>query len=128
MRARLHSRGGSITLSPYRPTESVLLEDYESSAPAQDFTTKRPPCRIDPMRPLPTRTGLPRLDLTSWEKGFADGFNGQVWWPGPGTEPLSYSSGYTEAQADPDPKAELTASSGKYSEAIERSQGFDLGK
>jgi hypothetical protein len=60
------------------------------------------------MKPLPTRTGLPRLDRTSWEKGFADGFRGDVWWPGPGTEPLSYAAGYTEAQAEPDPKAELT--------------------
>jgi hypothetical protein len=59
------------------------------------------------MRSLPTRTGLPQLDRTSWEKGFADGFHGRVWWPGSGTEPLSYSSGYTEAQAEPDPQAEL---------------------
>jgi len=59
------------------------------------------------MRSLPTRTGLPQLDRTSWEKGFADGFHGHVWWPGPGTEPLSYSSGYTEAQTEPDAKAEL---------------------
>jgi hypothetical protein len=58
------------------------------------------------MSRLPTKTGLPRLDQTSWEKGFADGFRGQVWWPGPGTEPLSYSSGYTQAQSERAPKAE----------------------
>jgi hypothetical protein len=55
------------------------------------------------MRPLPTTTGLPRLDRASWEKGFSDGFRGHKWWPGPGTEPLSYSSGYTAAQ---EPRAE----------------------
>jgi hypothetical protein len=75
----------------------------------QTFTNERPPGPIEPMRRLPTRTGLPRLDRASWEKGFADGFHGQVWWPGPGTEPLSYSSGYTEAQAEPDPNAEFEA-------------------
>jgi hypothetical protein len=55
------------------------------------------------MRPLPTKTGLPRLDRASWEKGFSDGFRGLVWWPGAGIEPLSYSTGYTEAQAERDP-------------------------
>jgi hypothetical protein len=54
------------------------------------------------MRPLPTKTGLPRLDPTSWEKGFSDGFRGSVWWPGTGIEPLSYAAGYTEAQAGRD--------------------------
>jgi hypothetical protein len=49
------------------------------------------------MRPLPTKTGLPRLDRESWDKGFSDGFRGHKWWPGPGTEPLSYASGYTAA-------------------------------
>jgi hypothetical protein len=53
-----------------------------------------------PVKPLPTKTGLLRLDRPSWEKGFSDGFRDQVWWPGPGIEPLSYSSGYTEAQAE----------------------------
>jgi hypothetical protein len=57
------------------------------------------------MKPLPTNTGLPRLDLPSWEKGFSDGFHGRVWWPGPGIEPLSYASGYTQAQAE-DPRPE----------------------
>jgi hypothetical protein len=38
------------------------------------------------MRPTPTNTGLPHLDVASWEKGFADGFRGRVWWPGPGAE------------------------------------------
>jgi hypothetical protein len=52
------------------------------------------------MKPVPSKTGLPQLDRASWEKGFSDGFRGHVWWPGPGTEPLSYSSGYTEAQAE----------------------------
>ena len=51
------------------------------------------------MKPLP-KTGLPRLDRPSWDKGFADGFRGEVWWPGSGTEPLSYASGYTEAQTE----------------------------
>jgi hypothetical protein len=51
------------------------------------------------MKPLP-KTGLPSLDQPSWDKGFADGFRGNVWWPGPGTEPLSYASGYTEAQVE----------------------------
>ena len=52
------------------------------------------------MKSLPTKPGLPRLDRPSWDKGFADGLRGLVWWPGPGTEPLSYASGYTEAQAE----------------------------
>jgi hypothetical protein len=26
------------------------------------------------MKPLPTKTGLLRLDTASWEKGFSDGF------------------------------------------------------
>lgn len=59
---------------------------------------------VIPMR-LPSKTGLPRLDRASWEKGFEDGFRGHVWWPGPGTEPLSYASGYTEAQAELDRRA-----------------------
>jgi hypothetical protein len=54
------------------------------------------------MRPLPSKTGLPRLDHASWEKGFSDGFRGQVWWPGTGTEPLSYAVGYKEAQYERD--------------------------
>jgi hypothetical protein len=71
------------------------------------------------MRPLPTKTGLPRLDRASWEKGFSDGFRGLVWWPGAGIEPLSYSTGYTDAQAERDshrqsssPFAVPTSSSG----------------
>jgi hypothetical protein len=58
------------------------------------------------MKPLPTKTGLPHLDLPSWEKGYSDGFRGNVWWPGPGIEPLSYSAGYQEARAERDPGAE----------------------
>jgi hypothetical protein len=60
-------------------------------------------------RPRPTPdTDLPRLDRASLEKGFADGFRGEVWWPGQGIEPLSYSSGCTTAQAERDhPDAEL---------------------
>ena len=58
------------------------------------------------MRAIPANTGLPQFDRASWEKGFADGFRGLVWWPGPGTEPLSYSSGYTEAQTARNLKAE----------------------
>jgi hypothetical protein len=51
------------------------------------------------MKPLPLK-GLPRFDQASWDKGFADGFRGNVWWPGPGTEPLSYAAGCTEAQVE----------------------------
>jgi hypothetical protein len=63
------------------------------------------------MKTLPTKTGLPHLDLASWEKGFSDGFRGNVWWPGPGTEPLSYTVGYQEAgvcnpRTEPDPGVE----------------------
>jgi hypothetical protein len=50
------------------------------------------------MRALDTKTGLPWLDRKSWEKGFSDGSRGQVWWPGPESEPLSYTAGYEEAQ------------------------------
>ena len=62
------------------------------------------------MKPLPSKTGLPHLDLASWEKGFSDGLRGNVWWPGPGTEPLSYTVGYREAgvrnpRTEPDPGA-----------------------
>jgi len=39
---------------------------------------------------------------TELDKGFADGFRGNLWWPGPGIEPLSYASGYTEAQVERD--------------------------
>jgi hypothetical protein len=59
------------------------------------------------MRPTPTNTGPPHLDVASWEKGFADGFRGRVWWPGPGAEPLSYASGYRQAQIeDDDPRSD----------------------
>jgi hypothetical protein len=51
------------------------------------------------MQHLPAKTGLPRLDRASWEKGFSDGLRGHVWWPGAGIEPLSYAAGYTEAQS-----------------------------
>jgi len=51
------------------------------------------------MQHLPAKTGLPRLDRVSWEKGFSDGMRGHVWWPGTGIEPLSYAAGYTEAQS-----------------------------
>jgi hypothetical protein len=60
------------------------------------------------MKPLPSKTGLPHLDLASWEKGFSDGFRGNVWWPGPGTEPLSYAVGYREAGVR-NPRTELDA-------------------
>jgi hypothetical protein len=52
------------------------------------------------MKPLSAKTGLPRLDQASWDKGFADGFRGHVWWPGTGTEPLSYAAGYQEAESE----------------------------
>ena len=59
------------------------------------------------MRAIAVNTGLPQFDRASWEKGFSDGFRGNVWWPGHGIEPLSYSAGYTEAQSERDSKAEL---------------------
>src|ERR1019366_9020896 len=49
------------------------------------------------MKSLPSKTGLPHLDLASWEKSFPDSSRGNVWRPGPGTEPLSYTVGYREA-------------------------------
>jgi hypothetical protein len=52
------------------------------------------------VEPGPTKTGLPQLDRLSWEKGFADGFRGNVWWPGQAIEPLSYAAGYSDAQAE----------------------------
>ena len=58
------------------------------------------PPMVETMRHLTTSIGLPRLDRASWNKGFADGFHGRVWWPGVGTEPLSYAAGYTEAQTE----------------------------
>jgi hypothetical protein len=50
------------------------------------------------MRAIDPKTGLPWLDRKSWEKGLSDGFRGQVWWPGPESEPLSYTAGYEEAK------------------------------
>src|ERR1700676_1096806 len=63
------------------------------------------------MKRLPSKTGLPHLDLASWEKGFSDGSRGNVWWSGRGPEPLSYTAGYREAgvrnpRTEPDPGAE----------------------
>ena len=43
------------------------------------------------------KIGLLNFDQTSFDKGFSDGFRGRVWWPGPGTEPLSYAVGYQES-------------------------------
>ena len=43
------------------------------------------------------RTGLPQFDEESYNKGLSDGHRGAVWWPGAGTEPLSYTVGYREA-------------------------------
>jgi hypothetical protein len=48
-------------------------------------------------KPLLHRTGLPQFDQASFNKGLSDGLRGQVWWPGPGSEPLSYAAGYQEA-------------------------------
>jgi hypothetical protein len=42
------------------------------------------------------KSGLPQFDQESFTKGFSDGFHGCKWWPGPGTEPLSYAAGYQE--------------------------------
>jgi hypothetical protein len=50
------------------------------------------------MKPL-HRTGLPQFDEASFSKGLSDGFHGNAWWPGAGTEPLSYAVGYQEAGA-----------------------------
>jgi hypothetical protein len=69
------------------------------------------------MKPLPTKTGLPHLDRVSWEKGFSDGFRGHVWWPGPGTEPLSYAAGYSEAQSEREPGADFPMAAGKLDSA-----------
>jgi hypothetical protein len=103
-------RGG--LLGPVRPLRLAdqLGKDLRLFAPeavgtaldALSETASPPVSHIGSMRTLPTRTGLPQLDRASWEQGFADGFHGRVWWPGPGTEPLSYSAGYTEAQAESD--------------------------
>jgi hypothetical protein len=51
----------------------------------------------DATRPLLHKRGLPQFDQASFNKGLSDGFSGQVWWPGPGTDPLSYAAGYQEA-------------------------------
>jgi hypothetical protein len=48
-------------------------------------------------KPLLHKTGLPQFDGMSFSKGFSDGFRGNKWWPGPGTEPLSYAAGYQES-------------------------------
>ena len=61
-------------------------------------------------KPLLHKTGLPQFDQASFNKGFSDGFRGHVWWPGPGTEPLSYAAGYQESgvlnpRTRPDPGA-----------------------
>ena len=58
------------------------------------------------------KTGLPQFDQASFDKGMSDGFRGRVWWPGPGTEPLSYSAGYQEVgvhnpRTESDPGADL---------------------
>jgi hypothetical protein len=58
------------------------------------------------------KTGLPQFDGVSFSKGFSDGFRGNKWWPGPGTEPLSYAAGYQESgvlnpRTWPDPGADL---------------------
>jgi hypothetical protein len=52
------------------------------------------------MRSLVATRGLPQIDPESWVKGVSDGRRGSIWWPGHGTEPLSYSVGYTEAEAE----------------------------
>jgi hypothetical protein len=49
------------------------------------------------MKPLLHKTGLPQLDQASFNKGLSDGFRGHAWWPGAGTEPLSYAAGYQES-------------------------------
>jgi hypothetical protein len=76
------------------------------------------------MPPRPTKTGLPQLDRASWEKGFSDGFRGHVWWPGPGTEPLSYAAGYTEAQADRGATAESVTDRAVSGEARKEGNGL----
>jgi hypothetical protein len=59
------------------------------------------------------KTGLPQFDGVSFSKGFSDGFRGNKWWPGPGTEPLSYAADYQESgvlnsRTRPDPGADLS--------------------
>jgi hypothetical protein len=49
------------------------------------------------MKSILHKTGLPQFDQESFNKGLSDGRRGAVWWPGAGTEPLSYTVGYREA-------------------------------
>jgi membrane carboxypeptidase/penicillin-binding protein PbpC len=101
-------RGDGVQLADqFRKDLHMLVAEY--GQPAIDAALDELPDAASPsvslhwpMRPLPTKTGLPRLDRDSWEKGFSDGFRGHVWWPGTGTEPLSYAAGYKEAQAGRD--------------------------
>jgi hypothetical protein len=63
-------------------------------------------------KPLLHKTGLPQFDQASFNKGLSDGLRGQVWWPGPGSEPLSYAAGYQEAgvrnpRTESDPGADM---------------------
>ena len=74
------------------------------------------------MKPVPSKTGLPHLDLASREKGFFDGSRGNVWWPGPGTEPLSYTVGYREAGVR-NPRTEPDAGAGPRSTRLSRIAG-----
>jgi hypothetical protein len=67
----------------------------------------------DATRALLHKRGLPQFDPASFNKGLSDGFRGQVWWPGPGTEPLSYAAGYQEAgvrnpRTESEPVADLS--------------------
>ncbi len=64
-------------------------------------------------KPLLHKTGLPQFDQASFDKGLSDGFRGRGWWPGPGTEPLSYAAGYQKAgvrnpRIESDPGADLS--------------------
>ena len=53
------------------------------------------------------KTGLPQFDQESFNKGLLEGSRGGVWWPGPGTEPSSYTVGYQESGAR-NPRTEPT--------------------
>jgi hypothetical protein len=73
------------------------------------------------MKSVLHKTGLPQFDQESFNKGLSDGRRGAVWWPGAGTEPLSYTVGYREAGMR-NPRTEPHA--GK---ATSKEAGFDAG-
>jgi hypothetical protein len=74
---------------------------------------------IDSMKSVLHRTGLPQFDQESYNKGLSDGTREAVWWPGAGTEPLSYTVGYREAgMRNPRTEPDSSGKSG-YGHALE---------